>query len=236
MIYKVEIVEKLSMYVEIEASSGEDALGRVTKKYWNGEIIVESEYGVGLISGGNGVDELLRMNDLQLTWVMDELMELESIADYIIFDTGAGINDAVERLVFASTDTIVVTTPEPTAVTDAYALIKTIYQSGQWPQFHLLANKAESAREANLTLDNFTRIAGKYMEMDIFRLGYILFDPAMSRAIKAQMPLVASFPRSVAAGNLETVVNALLGTPVKTRGGVREFFDRLVHRRSISAL
>lgn len=190
------------------------------------EVVNEGHCGVGFISGGNGVQELLDLNETQVSDLIRGFLQLEDISDIIIIDTGAGLNDKILRLIASGAEMLLVTTPEPTSILDAYAVIKSIDRLNCRPKIGLVINKAESIREALDTMDSFSRIVEKYTGMQAEKLGYIINDHQVVQAIKAQIPVVVSAPESVAAQNLAALARRVLEeAPDMDADG---FIDRLI--------
>ena len=179
------------------------------------DIIETGLAGVQFISGGSGVYEMFKMAPDQLMDIVSSLIELEDVADTIIFDTGAGLSDNAMRLIRASHETILVTTPEPTAVVDAYALLKIVHEQGDRPHISLVINQVTGPKEAASVADGFVRIAEKNLNIRLNRLGYITQDFSMSSAIKMQVPLLISFPKSVAAADIIELTQRYLNLPAR---------------------
>ncbi len=169
------------------------------------DIITDAPGGVRVVSGGSGVYELLNLSQTQLANVVNHLLSLDDIADVIIFDTGAGISSSVLRMVTASSEAIVVATPEPTAIMDAYALVKTVVSSDSEARIRLVINRAESAAEGEETLAKFAAVVRLYLKVEIEELGYVLSDPAVAKAVRLQNPFMLSFPKSAAAKSMENI-------------------------------
>jgi flagellar biosynthesis protein FlhG len=190
------------------------------------DIIVEGPAGIGIVSGGSGVSELIRMNEFQLERIMGELVQLDDIADVIIFDTGAGINNNILRLLRSSNDVILVTTPEPTAVMDAYALLKTVSATEHGCRIRIVVNKADNPQEAEATMQNLEKAASAYLGMHVEKLGAIPRDPTAIRAVKEQTPLLAAYPSCPAAQGMAAIVRRFMELPQEQeKAGVRRFFD-----------
>jgi len=195
-----------------------------------GEITQRGALGVRFISGGSGVFDLLNMNSTQLDSLLDGLMGLEDEIDIILFDTGAGINENILRLIMASSETVVVTTPEPTAILDAYALVKTVSCREGAPPTRMVMNKADSKKEADNATAGFQSIIRKYLQQDVESLGYVLFDAEVSRSIKRQIPILVSHPGSMTARCIQEVARRLawLETgPVAPQSPLGRLFARL---------
>ncbi|HHY37275.1 MAG TPA: MinD/ParA family protein [Firmicutes bacterium] len=192
--------------------------------------IIISEYGIKLIAGGSGVEELLELPDWQLRNFLSRLRDLEGVGDYVLFDTGAGINRHVLGFVLAATDIIVVTTPEPTAITDAYALLKVIASKNREAVVRLVVNRAVNAQEARQVVRKLRFVAREFLSLELVDLGYIPEDPSISRAVKAQRPFLYAYPRSPASTSLRQIAeNFLAGEGTVPRGDkLQDFFRRML--------
>lgn len=189
------------------------------------DIVADGPGGVHVVSGGSGINDLLNMTESQLATIMDNLLLLEDIADIIIMDTGAGITPLILRMITASEETIIITTPEPTAIMDSYALIKTIVSSSAMDStLRLIVNRADSPSEAEVTTQKFVSVVRLYLQKEITPLGYVLSDPAVARGVRQQQPFVLSYPRSAAARNIDTVAWRLLdAAPEEQNTGFKRF-------------
>jgi flagellar biosynthesis protein FlhG len=177
-----------------------------------GEIIQMGLDGVRFVSGGSGLDELLKMDEEQLVMLMSGLNKLDIDIDYIICDAGAGINDNLMRMILASTETIVVTTPEPTAILDAYALIKTIVKRDKFHSIHIIMNRSESRREADRVLRGFKDVMSRNLGKDVDLLGHVLYDRDVPQSIKQQTPIIISQPDGKTARDIKAIAQTLLNT------------------------
>jgi flagellar biosynthesis protein FlhG len=194
------------------------------------EIVQQGYQGVRFISGGSGVYDLLAMDGGQLEHIISGLITLRESVDVILFDTGAGINDNVLRMVAASTEAVIVTTPEPTAILDAYALVKTIGKQGDAPPVRVVMNKAESRKEAENAIAGFQAIIRKYLEQDIESLGYVLFDAEVTRSIKRQTPILIANPNGQTARDITAVARNLARletAPLPQKSPLARFFAKL---------
>ncbi len=194
------------------------------------DIIETGVEGVKFISGGSGVNDLIDIPPQQLHRIISNLLGLRDVADTLIFDTGAGISDSILRLIGASHATMLVTTPEPTAIMDAYALIKQVNAEKMRPNIQLILNKAESEREASAALAGFIQIAEKYTDVEINKLGYILRDQHMVTSVKRQVPVLVSYPNCIASNNIEVLADRFLNCESPAKNGLSGFFDRLLGR------
>lgn len=182
------------------------------------EIIQVGHGGVRFISGGSGVFELLQMDELQLNNILKDLMRLSDPADIILFDLGAGISDNILRLIASSTETIVITSPEPTAILDAYALVKTVVKDNSQENIRLIMNKCESKKEAQVATDGFIQVIKRHLSFEIKSLGYVLYDKNVVDSIKSQTPVMITHPSSATANNISDIARALMNIPTESRG------------------
>ncbi len=202
------------------------------------EIIETGLAGVQFISGGSGVYELFKMQPDQLMDIVSSLVELEDVADTIIFDTSAGLSENAMRLIRASHETILITTPEPTAVVDAYALLKIVHEQGDRPHISLVVNQASGVKEAESVADGFVRIAEKNLNIRLNRLGHISRDANMQSAIRMQVPILVSFPKSVASVDIRNLTQRYLNLPVResrklgVAAFLESFFSKSVYRET----
>ena len=199
------------------------------------DVIEQGLEGVQFISGGSGAYELTQLSGNQLMRIVDNLKNLEDVADTIIFDTSAGVSDNMLRLIYASHETLLVTTPEPTAVVDAYALIKIISEQGKSMGISLIINKVNSLTEAASVMDCLVRIAEKNVDVRISKLGCIVRDASMQKAIRMQVPILVSFPHCAASVNIGNIAAKLLDTPANEleRTGIKSFLERFLARSAV---
>jgi len=194
------------------------------------EIIQLGHEGVRFISGGSGVNDLINMDDMKLAKILAGIVRLDAPIDLIIIDTGAGINENVLQLVVASTETIIITTPEPTAILDAYALVKTIVKRDASHPLHVLINKCESKKEALRVQEGFTEVVGKHLGKNINPLGLIVYDNSIPMSIKRQVPITVSDPNSPISREIDTIARTILDLPsVKTSNSLlARVFSRML--------
>ena len=198
------------------------------------EIIQLGHEGVRFISGGSGLNDLLHMGEGQLAELLEGLIRLDAPIDFIIIDTGAGINENILQMVLASSETIVVTTPEPTAILDAYALVKTLVKRDNTHPIHVLINKCESKKEAKRVQDGFIEVVGKHLGKNVNPLGLIMYDHNVPQSIKRQVPITVSDPGGATAREIEVIARALLELPevrIPERALSRIFYRMLGDRR-----
>lgn len=194
------------------------------------EILEEGPSGVKFISGGSGVQDLIKLNKAQLVDILIKLGRLDDEADIILIDTGAGLSENVMSFVHAAREVILVTTPEPTSITDAYALIKTITYRDKNKNIKIVVNRADNPAEALNILDKLNIVTEKFLGVKLHKLGYILNDACVSKAVKIQQPFVLSFVKSEATKNLHSIAGTLLDNKEMSeasKSGIRMFINKL---------
>ena len=141
------------------------------KTIW--EIIYKGYNDVQFISGGSGFSDLLRLSEEDLEYFTQQINELNGYVDYILFDTGAGLSKETLKFIVSAHETIVVTTPEPTAITDAYAIIKMVHGMNYKVPFNLVVNRVSELNEGKRTAEKISLVAKQFLKLEIPMLGYI---------------------------------------------------------------
>lgn len=204
------------------------------------EIIQQGHEGVRFISGGSGVAELINMDSEQLETLLSTIVDAASgsIAyepiDVIIMDAGAGVNNTIMQTLLASSETIVVTTAEPTAFLDAYALVKTIVKQDASHPLHLLVNKCEKTKEAQSVTNAFIETCGKNLGKNINPLGLVTYNHSITASIKRQTPITITDPHGQTAREIAQIARAILNMPqdVKSSGVLTRVFTRVLGARA----
>lgn len=191
------------------------------------EIIMSTPYGLDLIAGANGIAELADLQEPQLGNFLRGIEEISSY-DILIIDTGAGISDNVIQFVLSADDVLIVTTPDPTAMTDAYGLIKTILQHENKP-LKLIVNRAASSANGRRVAQCLTDLASRFMQGSVSYLGYVPADATIAKSVLNQKPFIVQNPRSPGADCMRGIVDELLSkSPGKSGKGVMGMIKRFL--------
>ena len=169
------------------------------------EVITTGPNGIKFISGGSGIMELIDMPELKIKALTEELEGINQMADIILIDTGAGLSKSVMTFVMAADEVIIVATPEPTSITDAYAMIKTIGMKERGKRMKLLINRVESINEGRITFEKLKNASEKFLNIQVEKLGYLAEDSSVSRSVKLQNPFILQYPNSSVSKNLEVI-------------------------------
>lgn len=193
------------------------------------EIIVEGPGGIRLVaSGSGGVQELADLNEAQRGKFLEALLELQYEADIILIDTGAGLHRNVLAFALSAEEVVVVTTPEPTALMDAYGMIKILHREKRNPIINVIVNMAAHQIEADEAGKKLVLLSKRFLNFDVEYMGFILRDPAMIKAVKEQKPVLLSAPISPAAISLTRLAELLLsGKSDRGDGNLINFFKRV---------
>lgn len=173
------------------------------------EILMPGPLGVQIISGGAGFIEMANLSSRQQQKIMDSLTLLDA-ADFVLIDTGAGISRNVLGFVAAAEEVIVVLTPEPTSLTDAYTLIKILAKFKVHQQVMLVVNQAVDEREAAATWQKISAVAERFLEVQLHHLGSIYEDRVVSRAVRHQQPFALFARQSGPALSVEGMARYLV--------------------------
>jgi flagellar biosynthesis protein FlhG len=176
------------------------------------DIVQTGHSGIRFIAGGSGFTDLLHLSEEELNDFAEQVGRLTGHFDYILFDTGAGLSRETMKFILCAHETLVVTTPEPTSLTDGYAVIKMVHQQEEHVRFRLVVNRVIDEREGQATANKITLVAKRFLGIDIPVLGYVADDPHVSRSVRKQMPFTAAFPDCRAARDIHKMAQQYAGS------------------------
>lgn len=182
---------------------------------------------VELICGGSGIEELANLSQFQRQRLIDELDKLQDNYDFIVIDTGAGINASVINFCEAADHALVVTTPDPTAMTDAYAMIKVLSARDFDGRISLIVNMASSLAEGKKIYRQISDVAGRFLNRNIYEAGILCHDEKLISAVRAREPVVLSYPKSAITSAM-VAMTARLAKGTEVRKSEDEGFFRKV--------
>ncbi len=162
------------------------------------EIMHEGPAGLQLVPGASGLESLANLSEFERHQVLNQLHILERSCDFLILDLGAGIARNVITFARAADIALVVTTPEPTSVADAYATVKFLAAGERVADVELLVNQVESRKEAQVAYERIAGVASKFLGLPVTLAGYVLRDETVTRAVRTRQPFVLQSPRSAA--------------------------------------
>jgi len=162
------------------------------------EVVVSGPGGIKILPSASGIEEMTDLSRGQKFTLLEDLDSIQENLDFMLIDTAAGIASNVMYFNMAAKEIIVVTTPEPTSLTDAYALIKVLYQKYAKKRFRLLINMVSSAAEAHKVYLRLNHATDHFLNLNIEFLGYILHDKKLQEAVRMQQAFVELYPDSQA--------------------------------------
>ncbi len=174
------------------------------------QIIKKGPQDLAYVAGGTGISSVFEWSPSDLAHLIQELNSLTNQYDYMIFDMGAGMSESVLKFLKAVDEMIVVTTPEPTSITDAYAAIKLAASYSVSAPVRLIINKTLSDKEGNETYERFNRAVQQFLNISISLLGIVPNDQAVQKAVNRQMPFLLQNPASKASISLIEMVSILV--------------------------
>lgn len=202
------------------------------------DIITEGEEGICFISGGSGIQELATMNREQVVFLTNRLMELDQFADVIIVDTGAGISDSVLEFVLASTEVLLVATPEPTSITDAYALLKALNRKTEFSiedtSIKMISNRVKSEAEGQNLFEKMSVVSEKFLNIPITYVGAVPMDEQITKAVMRQKPVSVINPDAPAAKAIRQIAERLLEIDNEDntdKRGMFQLFSNLIRNK-----
>lgn len=195
------------------------------------DIIINTDFGIQIVAGASGFSKIANLSDDEREHFIDEIATMDAV-DVIVIDTSAGVSSNVLDFIAAADDAIIVTTPEPTAITDAYGIIKIIATEidNMNLGIKLIVNRVKSVTEGKKVSERVINIASQFLNLKVDYLGYVYDDPQVSQAILKQKPFMIVDPDSKASICIKHIVSRLEKVEYKEGGGLKKFLNRLVGR------
>jgi len=165
---------------------------------------------LAVLPASSGVPEMANLGPEDQAVLGEVLKTVAAPFDYVLVDTAAGLGQAVLWFNTLSDYSLVVATPDPTAITDAYALIKVLVQHYQYHQFQVIVNSVQGEQEASKTFETLARAATKFLNLHLDYLGSVPSDPAVRKALRAQGSFLEQFPRSRASQAVKTLAGRMV--------------------------
>jgi len=192
------------------------------------DVLIQGPYGVNYISGGSGIEKAQDFSYEERMILMQKLAVCGEMADIVLVDTGAGLGKNVMDFILAADEVILITTPEPTSMTDAYAVMKAYSMYAAQKNMRLVVNRIYNEEESRDVVEKLQQTSRKFLNMPIDNLGYVFEDQSMMAAVRRQKPLLVDSPKSDAAKCIKAVASGLLyGTKMQVKQGWRGFLQQI---------
>ena len=205
------------------------------------DIITWGPMEVGFISGGSGIAGMSNRGRDALTGIIQNLAELDAITDVIIVDTGAGISESVLEFLVASGEVLLVTTPEPTSITDSYSLLKALYRHPRFEKDYtkvkMVANRVDNVKEGQILFDKLNAVVTRYLKTPMEYLGCVPQDPQVVQAVMQQVPVSIQNPGAKSSQAYERIARKLCDKTQEEqkRRGMAAFFSHIIGTRNGAA-
>lgn len=192
------------------------------------EILMDTGYGIQIVAGASGFSKIANLSDEERDTFIKELTAL-SFADIIIIDTSAGVSKNVLSFVAAADEAIIITTPEPTAITDVYGIIKIIATEidSVGLGLKLIVNRVKSVTEGKKVAERIINISNQFLNLKVDYLGYVYDDPAVQQAVLKQKPFTVMDPKGKATACVHQIVSRLEKIEYREGGGLGKFLKKL---------
>ncbi|GEN55797.1 flagellum site-determining protein YlxH [Halolactibacillus alkaliphilus] len=174
------------------------------------KVIETTTTGLSYITAGSGLTDLFQMNEEKINFFLMQFNEVLNRYDYIFFDMGAGATKESLFYILSADECFVVTTPEPTAMMDAYAMIKHVYHRNNELPFYLIMNRATSSKEGEIATERLKRVVLQFLNKECVALGQLPLDAVVSKSVTKQQPFIMSEPKSKVAKELHRLIDTYL--------------------------
>ena len=193
------------------------------------QVMIQGPLGLNVLPGGSGISELANLNTLEIVRLLSTLRALERQHDVLVIDTAAGISNTVLRFLLVADDVVLVSTPEPPALLDAYGVLKALHVKAVHGNMYLLMNMARKPTDGSEAYQILSSLASRYLELRLHYLGSLPLDPAVIQAVKLQRPFYTTAPQAPVAGALRELAAQFLAGIARTPERQQDsFFSRLM--------
>jgi flagellar biosynthesis protein FlhG len=198
------------------------------------DVMIEAPHGVKILPAGSGVQSLTQLSTEEKMRFVSALEPVQDKFDIVLVDSGAGIGDNVLFFVGAAQEALLVVSPEPTSIVDAYATVKVLSQKAGVRHFNVVINPVIEELPAREIFSKLTQVTSRFLTASVKHMGYIPRDENLHRAIMAQRPLVDAFPHSPASRALNVIADKLFNetAPPILDGGMKLMWHRLFREGS----
>ncbi|HET6514308.1 MAG TPA: MinD/ParA family protein [Thermodesulfovibrionales bacterium] len=197
------------------------------------DVVVEGPHGIKILPASSGVQELTSLDEFQRLRILEAFDRYEENVDVLLIDTAAGISENVAFFCIAAQEIIIVASPEPTAITDAYALMKVLFTRYQEKEFNILVNSVRNSGEAMEVFRRLSLAAEKFLNISLNYLGYIPFDETVRKAVSSQKAFVDVYPDGPASLQVTEIASKILDPRSKVKGTLQFFIGNLLSASSV---
>lgn len=199
------------------------------------QILVKGPGGIEIVPGTSGLAKLADLGPTARQNVLNGLRDLQEQSDFVVIDTMAGIGQNAVRFAAAADEVLVVTTPEPSAIVDAYATIKTIFSIREDAVFRLIVNMVVNQQQALAVTTNLSRVAKQYLGLTLSYLGHIPRDPHVAQGVMQTAPFVLRFPNAPATQATYELADRIIQQRAEAERSKAGFFRRFAQSLGIAS-
>jgi flagellar biosynthesis protein FlhG len=199
------------------------------------DILIEGPHGIKILPAGSGVQELTALNEFQRLKILEAFDSYSDDVDVLLIDTAAGISENVAFFCIAAQEIVIVTSPEPTAITDAYALIKVLSTRYQEKEFHILVNSVRNPEEAVEVFRRLSLAADRFLNISLQYLGSLPYDESVQNAVREQRAFVDLYPSRPISRRIMEIAQVFLDRSEKVKGTLQFFIGNLLSASSATA-
>ncbi len=181
------------------------------------DVVVEGPGGIQLVPGSSGIAKIADLGPMARENVLNGLEELQRHADYILIDTMAGIGQNAVAFAIAADEVLLVTTPEPSSIVDAYATIKTVFHQRPEAKFNVIVNQVMNKQQAAAVAHKLADVTGRFLQRNVTFAGFIPRDPRVMQAVMQTVPYILRYPSAPASRAVMTIATRLHQAPRETR-------------------
>ena len=205
----------------------------IHKNFTIEDVLTKGPEGIYMISGGSGLNELNVIKDSEhSSKLLFEIQKLQDQFDYILIDTGAGISESVTNFIEISDMAIIISTPEPTSIMDAYVLIKTMTNLGYKGKYYYLTNMAKNINDWKRTSEKIKTATNSFLKLKVENLGYINSSDTVVKAVRHQTPFIILNSSSNASKKIKDISKIIInGKIIKEKSGIVERFLKTFRRK-----
>ena len=173
------------------------------------EVVLPGPEGVDVITGGSGVKELVGLTKEQVDGLVGKLNSFGAKYDFVVYDTASGLDETAMGFLRGSKHVLIVATPDPTSVMDAYASAKILFAEKPGADVSLIVNLAESAEQGGTVYERFKTIVGQFLNKEVALAGIVPFDPAVAKAVRSREAFILMAPKCKAAQSIDKLAEWL---------------------------
>lgn len=192
------------------------------------EVVIEGPHGIKILPASSGIQELTMLDEFQRLKILEEFDSYNDKVDILLIDTAAGISENVAFFCIAAQEIIIITAPEPTALTDAYALIKVLSTRYQERKFHVLVNSVSGYDEAMEIFKRLSIVTERFLNISLNYLGYIPYDEFVKKAVKMQRAFIDAYPNAPASKKIIELAPKISKMGGNIKGSLQFFIGSLL--------